>query len=93
MEKRTEEMYIGRKTTMTYVMAALQSVNDGAATIILKARGKLIAKAVDVAEVLRHRFLTGAKIADIVIDTEKLTNEDKVTRNVSSIEITLEVPE
>lgn len=92
MEKIVEIVFVGKHTVMSYVMTVLQLVNDGVTTVILKARGKLISKAVDIAEVTRNRFLTDAKIESVVIGTEKLTN-DGVTRNVSTIDVTLSVPE
>ena len=57
--------------------------------VVVKARGKFIARAVDVAEVARTRFLDG-KIAvkDIKINSDEYENEGKQVR-VSNIEITL----
>jgi len=39
--------------------------------IILRARGRAIAKAVDVAEIARNRFLKDLRISNIAIGTEK----------------------
>ncbi|MEE9601532.1 MAG: RNA-binding protein, partial [Thermoplasmata archaeon] len=50
---------------------------------------KTIGRAVDVAEITRHRFIPDAKVKDIQISTEQLTSEDGHTANVSSIEIFL----
>ena len=43
----------------------------------------------DAAEITRNRFVTDAKIKDINIGTESITNEEGRTSNVSSIEISL----
>ena len=85
-------VYIGRKPTMNYVMAAMMILNDGKECVV-KARGKAISHAVDVCEILRNRFLKGTTYEDIDITTEKLENESGNLNNVSSMEITLKPPE
>jgi len=55
----------------------------------LKARGRAISTAVDVAEVTRTRFMEGLKVEKIEIGTEELESAEGGTRNVSSITITL----
>ncbi|MFO7991212.1 MAG: DNA-binding protein Alba [Thermoplasmata archaeon] len=87
-------VYIGKKETMAYVMAVTQQFNSGSQEVIIKARGRAISKAVDVAEITTKRFLTQADIIDIVTDTEEIEQEeDNSTVNVSSIEITLKLEE
>jgi DNA-binding protein len=44
---------------------------------------------VDAAEITRNRFVTDAKVKEIKIGTENITNEEGRTSNVSSIEIFL----
>lgn len=81
-------VYIGKKGTMAYVLAAVTQINQqGATEITLKARGKAISRAVDVAEILRNKFLTDAKIKDIRISTEELTSDEGNILKVSAIEI------
>jgi len=60
-------------------------------TIVIKARGKFINRAVDVAEVARKRFLEDQNIGikDIKIDSEEFENKEGKKVNVSTIEITL----
>ncbi|MBS3782134.1 MAG: DNA-binding protein Alba [Candidatus Thermoplasmatota archaeon] len=82
-------VFIGSKETMSYVMALLTQFNSGSDEAIIKARGRSISKAVDVAEITKNRFLKDSKITDIKTDTEKLDNEEGGTTNVSSIEITM----
>ena len=82
-------IFVGSKETMSYVMALMTQFNSGTEEAVIKARGRAISKAVDIAEITRHRFLEDAEIIDIVTDTEELDNEDGGTTNVSSIEITM----
>jgi len=82
-------IFIGSKETMNYVMALLTQFNSGSEEVVIKARGRAISKAVDVAEITKNRFLEGSKITDIKTETEKLDNDEGGTTNVSSIEITM----
>ncbi len=90
--KESEEnvIFVGNKPPMSYVLAIVTQFNSGSDEVIVKARGRAISRAVDAAEITRNRFVTDAKIKDIVIGTEAITNEEGRTSNVSSIEITLE---
>ena len=89
--RRTDEnvIYVGHKPPMNYVLAVVTQFNSGSDEVILKARGRAISTAVDAAEITRNRFVTDAKIKDIKIGTESITNEEGRTSNVSSIEICL----
>jgi DNA-binding protein len=80
-------VYIGKKPTMNYVLAVVTQFNSGSKDVIIKARGRAISRAVDVAEIVRHRFIHDAEVQDIKIQTEQLTGEAGTTANVSSIEI------
>lgn len=80
-------VYIGKKPTMNYVLAVATQFNSGSSDVIIKARGRSISKAVDVAEIVRNRFITDTNIDDIKISTEVLESEEGRTSNVSSIEI------
>lgn len=83
-------VYIGLKPTMTYVFQVITQLNSGAGPVLVKARGNAIARAVDVVEVIRRRFLEGqVAVGPIVIGTERLTNHDGRDANVSSIAIPL----
>lgn len=83
-------VYIGQKPTMTYVFQVVAQLNSGAGPVIVKARGNAIAKAVDVVEVVRRRFLEGqVDVGAIRIDTERLTNKEGRDTNVSAIAIPL----
>lgn len=82
-------VYVGKKPTMNYVLAVVTLFNSGTEEITIKARGKAISRAVDVAEIVRNRFINTAKVKDIRIGTESLSSEEGSDVNVSSIEITL----
>jgi len=81
-------VYIGMKPIMNYVLAVVTQFNSSK-EVSIKARGRNIARAVDVAEIVRNRYLTDAKVRTIEISTEKLQGEEGRTANVSSIEIFL----
>lgn len=80
-------VYIGNKPTMNYVLAVVTQFNSGCQEVTIKARGRAISRAVDVAEIVRHRFIQGASVKDIKIETEVLKSEGGTSANVSSIEI------
>jgi len=84
---RDNVVYIGRKPAMSYVMAVLATFNNQD-TVEIKARGRSITTAVDVAEITRNRYLEGLAKPRITIDTEKLSDGDS-TRNVSCMTIKL----
>ncbi len=83
-------VFIGRKPSMNYVLAVVTQFNTGTDNVTIKARGRAISKAVDVAEIVRNRFLSDAKVDDIQIGTENVEDEDREGGiNVSWIEIIL----
>jgi DNA-binding protein len=83
-------IYVGKKPPMSYVLAVVTQFNTtGSDEVIIKARGRSISTAVDTAEIVRKRFVTDAKIKEIKIGTEKVTNDEGRSSNVSSIEIYL----
>jgi DNA-binding protein len=83
-------VYVGKKGTMGYVLAVVTQFNNGASEVTVKARGKLISRAVDVVEIVRHRFMPNALIKAINISTEELASEDGSMNKVSSIEIMIQ---
>ena len=82
-------IYVGNKPPMSYVLAVVTQFNSGSTDVVIKARGRAISRAVDAAEITRNRFVTDAKIKEIKIGTESITNEEGRSSNVSSIEIYL----
>ena len=82
-------IYIGSKPTMNYILAVVTQINHGASSIILKARGRAINHAVDVAEIVRNNFIPELDIKNIEIATEEVTERNGFSTNVSLIEIEL----
>jgi len=90
LPKEPNVVYIGRKPAMSYVLAIITSFAGSEATdVTLKARGRSIITAVDVAEITRRKFIKELNVGKITIGTEEIQQEEGGTRNVSTIEITL----
>ncbi len=81
---------VGSKNVMSYVLACVTLFNKGAKEVLIRARGRLISRAVDVAEITRHRFLEDVKVKDIQIGTTTVQTDKGSDLNVSTIDITLE---
>jgi len=91
-EKTNDEnvIYVGNKPSMSYVLAVVtQFQSGGSEEVVIKARGRAISRAVDTAEIVRNKFIKDAKLKEIKIGTESITNEEGRSSNVSSIEIYL----
>jgi|TARA_B100002003_G_C14140807_1_gene548586 DNA-binding protein len=84
-------IFIGGKPFMNYVTGVvMQFTTKNAPEVIIKARGKFISRAVDVAEVSAKRFLEGTvAVNGIKIDSEGFQNKEGRDVRVSTIEITL----
>ena len=80
---------IGKKPTMNYILAVVTLFHGGSSQVVVKAHGRSISRAVDVAEIVRHRFVPEAKVRDVRIDTEKIPGEGGKGAGVSRIEIVL----
>jgi len=92
MSKDQNVVYIGRKPVMSYVLAVITNFNSpDAKEVVLKARGRSITTAIDIAEITRRRFLKDLNVDQISIGTEELAQELGGTRAVSTIEITLKL--
>jgi len=92
MSEDQNVVYIGRKPVMSYVLAIITYFNTpDAKEVVLKARGRAITTAVDVAEITRRRFMEKIKVSKINIGTEEVTEEGGRNRAVSTIEITLSI--
>jgi len=87
----SNNIFIGGKPFMNYVTGVvMQFTTKNAPEVIVKARGKFISRAVDVAEVATKRFLTGQiGINNIRIDSEEFKNKEGRDVRVSTIEIAL----
>jgi len=88
-------VFIGSKPFMNYVTGVvMQFTTKNAHEVVIKARGKFISRAVDVAEVTARKFLKeqNIKVKGIAIGSEEFENKEGKRINVSIIEITLTKP-
>ena len=89
--KDDSKVFIGRKKSINYVLAAMVILNDNRPVRLL-ARGRSISRAVDVAEIIKNNFAKGAEYGEVLIESEELTNKDGTKSNVSSMEIEILPP-
>ena len=85
-------IFVGDKPFMNYVTSVvMQFTTKNAPEVIVKARGKFMSRAVDVAEVSLKRFLKDQiKLKNINIDSEEFKNKEGKDVRVSILEIALE---
>lgn len=93
-KQRTDDnvVFIGDKPFMNYVTGVvMQFTTKGSPEVVIKARGKFISRAVDVAEVASKKFLKehNIHVKNIKIDSEEFENKEGRKVNVSIMEITL----
>ncbi|TRO43683.1 DNA-binding protein Alba [Candidatus Bathyarchaeota archaeon] len=90
--RENNAVLIGNKPVMNYVLACITLFHSGTKEVNIKARGRSIPLAIDVAEVIRHRFLPDVKIKKINIGTDQLQSREQngQTMNISTIEIILQ---
>jgi len=77
-EERNDEniIYVGSKSAMSYELAVVtQFKSSGIDEVVIKARGRVISRAMDAVEIVRNRFETDAKVKEIKVGTEVITNE------------------
>ena len=82
-------VYVGSKPAMSYVLAVVTQFSEEHETVHVKARGKAISRAVDVAEIVQDRFVESAEVDDIEIGTDEIETDEGDQLNVSSIQINL----
>lgn len=84
-------IFVGNKPFINYITGVvMQFTTQGADEVVIKARGKFIARGVDIAEVSTKRFLDNtAHVKDIKIDSEEFENKEGKKVRVSTMEITL----
>lgn len=82
-------IFVGKKPAMSYVLACVTQFNDGRNEVILRARGRAISHAVDVAEIVHNKFVANSSVKSVTIGTEEVQSEQGEKLNVSSIEIVL----
>jgi len=89
---RENIVFVGSKPPMSYVLAIITNLSaSDAKEITLKARGRAISTAVDVAEIARNRFMKDLAVSDITLGTEEMPAREGENRPrmVSTMEITL----
>lgn len=89
VEEDDNTVYIGSKPAMSYVLAVVTQFNEGQETVHIKARGKAISRAVDVAEMVKRKFVEEAEVDDITIGTDQIDTDEGEELDVSSIQIDL----
>ena len=85
-------IFVGNKPFMNYITGVvMQFTTKNAEEVIVKARGKFISRAADIAEVACKRFLENQNLVvkDIKIGSEEFKNKEGRNINVSVIEIIL----
>jgi DNA-binding protein len=81
-------VFVGKKGTMSYVLAVVTQMNQlGASEVLIKARGRAISRAVDVAEIVKNKFMTNVKTDSIKISTEEISTDEGNPLKLSAIEI------
>ena len=88
-EAESNVIFVGKKPAMSYVLACVTQFNEGRPEIIIRARGRAISHAVDVAEIVKNKFVTDTQTKEVKIGTEEVETEQGEKLNVSSIEIVL----
>lgn len=86
--KNDNIVFVGKKPTMSYVLAVITQFSDGMPEVNVKARGRSISRAVDVVEVVRNRFMNGLNYG-VEFGTEEVMDENNSKLNVSTIHIKL----
>jgi len=86
-QSKESEVFIGQKNFMNYVTGVVMQLNSGCKEVTIKARGKYISRAVDVAEVVTNRFMQEAKIKDVKLGSDSFKGSNNREVRVSTIEI------
>ena len=91
MATDTHVIYIGGKPFMNYVTAVvMQFTAQNASNVVIRSRGKFISKAVDVAEVVKSRFMANkVEGGAIITGSEEFENKEGRRVRVSTMDITL----
>ena len=89
MAEADNTIFVGKKPNMSYVLAVVTQFSDGQNEVKIKARGRSIAKAVDVAQIVKNKFVKDVNIDKVEIGTDTVKTEDGKELNVSTIEIVL----
>jgi DNA-binding protein len=91
MEDNDHVIFVGSKPFMNYVTGVvMQFTTKNAENVVVKARGKFISKAVDIAEVAAKRFLEDQiVVGNIQTSSEEFKNKEGRQVRVSTIALSL----
>lgn len=93
MQEATKIVIVGQsKPLLNYVTACITMFNGGAEHVVLRSRGDAINMAVDVAQLLKKRFVSHAEISNIQIDSENVISKDGRQLSLPVLEIELSIP-
>jgi len=86
MKRDTSEgmLFIGAKPFMSYI-SSLVMIAANKKEVVIKARGKFISKAVDVAQMGKTRFLKEFKIKSIDVGSQEFENKEKNKKDNNTI--------
>jgi archaea-specific DNA-binding protein len=89
----TNEIFVGNKPFMKYVIATMMQLQeDKNKSAVIKARGKFISRAVDIAEVAKKRMKENQKFDlkdQVIIGTDNFKSPEGKDINISTIDIIL----
>ena len=91
-ETKDNVVFVGTKPFLNYVTSVIiQFTAKKQDSVIIKARGKFISRAVDVAEIVKKRFLDEdrVEVKNVKIGSEEFQSKEGKTISVSIIEIEL----
>jgi archaea-specific DNA-binding protein len=93
MQEATKIVIVGQsKPLLNYVTACITMFNSGAEHVVLRSRGEAINMAVDVAQLLKKRFVSQMEISKIQIDGENVISRDGRQLSLPVLEIELSLP-
>lgn len=82
-------IFVGGKAVMNYVTGVVTQFENKVSEVIISSRGKFISKAVDVAEIVRKKFLKDVVIKEIKLDSQEFDNDKGKRVTVSTMDIVL----
>src|ERR1700693_1905502 len=93
MQEPTKTVIVGQsKPLLNYVTACITMFNSGAEHVVLRSRGEAINMAVEVAQLLKKRFVSNVQISNIQIDGENVISRDGRQLSLPVLEIELSMP-
>lgn len=86
-KKDDNVVFVGKKPTMSYVLAVMTQFDENE-EVHIKARGRAISRAVDVVEAVKNKFMENLKHS-IEIGTDEVTDKEGNKLNISTINISV----